>query len=403
MTKKTSLNLGLGFLAISILFTANNIFAQKPTVENVHKVLRDDAGFSATDLESLEKGEAIVKALDSKTEGEVAFAGSIKLDAPRDVVFSAFRRAVERQRAKLSKERGFFQKSPEVKDLTKLKIKDSEIRSLKSCKSGDCSWSLSTDFINRFQEGFDWEASDAEAKAKELFKQIMVENLESYLQKGDAGLMDYNDDPEPLSLANEQKSLLDGLIWINDFAPEFTSYLKDFPNGKLEGVEDLATWEKVSIAFKQVIVNSHGIFYKKDVDGVQQGLIISKQLYANHFFHSSLSLTGIISFPKETDQFETYLLFVNHTRSGALTGTTGKLLSAAVDGEAESNLTTVLKDTRKYTAFELDNEHEPEFEAETGVIGRILGSKFCIGIFILIVLVTAVIYFTGRGKKGSAS
>lgn len=384
---------------VVLVFVSSDASGQKPTVEKVKKVLTEDAGFSSSDLESLEKGNVIVKELDPNAEGEVAFVGSIKLDAPRDVVFSAFRRAVERQRAKLSKERGFFNKPAEVKDLTKLKIKNSAIRSLKNCKPRDCSWSLSSDYINRFKDDFDWDAADAEENATKLFKEIMVEHLNGYLEKGNGALMDYNDDPEPMSLSGEQESLLEGLIWINDFAPEFKEYLKEFPNGKLAGVEDLATWEKVTVAFKQVIINSHGIFYKKDDDEIPQGLIISKQVYANHFFHSSLSLTGIISFPKADDKFESYLLFVNHTRSGALTGTTGKLLSAAVDGEAENNLTTVLKDTRKYTAFELGNEDEPEFEEESGLLVRVLTSKLFIGIAILLASVIAITLLTRRGKK----
>jgi hypothetical protein len=388
-----------GALLIFFLLSTGSIWGQKPTVETVKKVLTEGAGFSSENWEALEKGELIVRELDAKTETEVSFAGAIKLDASRDVVYSAFRRAVERQRAKLSKERGFFNETPSVKDLTKLQIKDSEIRSLKNCKPGDCSWSLSSDLIKRFTEDIDWSASDADEQAKKLFKQIMVEHMTAYLQKGTSGLMDYNDDPEPLSLADEQKSLLEGLLWIDDFAPELKEYLQNYPDGKLEGVEELATWEKVRIAFKSVIINSHGTFYKKNDGDVEQGLIISKQIYANHFFHSSMSLTGIISFPKPENKFDTYLFFVNSTRAGALAGTTGKLLSAAVDGEAENNLKTVLKDTRKYTAYELGNDEELVFEEESGMFQRIFFNKFCIGIIILILIVLAIIWFTRGGEN----
>lgn len=389
----------LGTLMMSLLFGISTSFGQKPTVEKVKKVLTEGAGFSAEDWETLEKGNFIVKELDAKTDGEVSFAGAIKLEASRDVVFSAFRRAVERQRAKLSKERGFFSKPPTTKDFAKLKIKGSKIRSLKNCEPGDCNMSLSSEYIKRFTEDFDWDDPDAEKKAIKLYKETMVEHLSGYLEKGNSALMDYNDDPEPLSLADEQKSLLENLLWINDFAPEFKEYVENFPSGKLEGVEDLASWEKLNIAFKDVIINSHGIFYKKEDGDVQQGLILSRQVYANHFFHSSMSLTGIISFPKADKKFDTYLFFVNHTRSGALTGTTGKLLSAAVDGEAENNLTTVLKDTKKYTAYQLEGGEEPELEEDSGMIWRILTNRIVIAFFALILIIVAVVVFTRKGDK----
>ncbi len=85
-------------LSAIFLFTASVIFAQKPTFEQVKKVLTDGAGFFPNDLAELEKGKIIVKELKAKSDGEVAFCGAIKLDAPRDVVFAAFRRAVEKQR-----------------------------------------------------------------------------------------------------------------------------------------------------------------------------------------------------------------------------------------------------------------------------------------------------------------
>ncbi|MGI8668484.1 MAG: hypothetical protein ACR2J3_01405, partial [Aridibacter sp.] len=278
------------------LFTTSSIFAQKPTFEKVKKVLMDGAGFTKNDLAELEKGEIIVKELQTGNDGEVAFCGAIKLDAPRDVVFAAFRRAVEKQRKEVSEERGIFSNPPTLVNLKKLTIDKSEIGSLKDCKDGDCSWSLSSEMIGKFN-AIDWTAADADEKAEKLIRQIMVENTANYLKNGDSELMNYNDDPEPLILADEQKSLLDELLWIDDFAPEFKEYVREYPKKKLDGIEELTTWEKVAVGFKSVIINTHTILYEKDDDAeVPQGLSISKQIYANHYFHSSMSLTGIISF-----------------------------------------------------------------------------------------------------------
>ena len=124
------------------MFTASVVFGQKPTFEKVQRVLTDGAGFTSDDLASLEQGKIVVKELKVEGKGEVAFCGAIKLDASRDVVFAAFRRAVERQRAEVSEQRGLFRRPPSLKDLTKLTIDKSEIRNLKDCKLGDCSWSF---------------------------------------------------------------------------------------------------------------------------------------------------------------------------------------------------------------------------------------------------------------------
>ncbi len=385
------------FLFISLF--AGDISAQKITVEKVKDVLINGAKFSADDLSALEKGELVVKELEAATEGEVAFCGAIMLQAPRDVVFAAFRRAVEKQRKEVSEERGFFRKPPTVSDLKKLSIDPSDIRGLKDCRPGDCKWSLSEDLIKRVTEEIDWSASGAEEKASELIKKIMVEHLSEYLQKGDTALMTYNDDPEPLSLAEEQRSLLENLLWLDDFAPEFKEYLQNYPNGKLENVEDLPTWEKIKVVFKPVIINSHGIFYKKEEDGIPQGLILSKQIYANHYFHSSMSLTGIVSFPQADQSFKTYLFFVSHSRAGALTGTMGKLARTAVDGEAETKLTDVLKDTKRYTAYDLGSRDAIEEETESGMIKRLFTNKFFIFLIIVVLAVGVIIWMTRKSSK----
>ncbi len=378
------------------LFPANKIFGQSPTVEKVRNVLKKKAGFTPDDFERLEKGEIVVKQLESKNSGEVVFCGTIKLQASRDAVFSAFRRAVEKQRQEVSEENGVFRNPATPADLAKLSIDKSDIGSLESCKVGDCSWSLSADLIKRLAAEIDWSASGAEEKASELVKLFMVENLNNYLQKGDGALMEYNDDPEPMSLADEQKSLLAELFWLDEFAPEFKNYLQNFPNGKPGGVEDLSTWEKVPVGFKSVIINTHGIFYKKDDGGIPQGLILSKQVYANHYFHSSMSLTGIVSFPKPDNTFETYLFFDSRSRAGALSGTMGKLARTAVDGEAENKLTAVLKDTKRFTSY---SEEAAQTEPRDGFFKRLVTSKYFIFAIILVLVIGLAVWFTRKSPK----
>lgn len=80
----------------------------------------------------------------------------------------------------------------------------------------------------------------------------------------------------------------------------------------------------------------------------------------------------------------------------------GKLARVAVDGEAENKLTAVLKDTKKYTAYGLSND-EADLPAvsNTGIVQRILGNKFVIGIIALLIALGILIWFVRRGKNRS--
>lgn len=388
-----------GLVTALVYISARDVLAQDQTLEKMRKVLTEGAGFTAEDLKSLEKGEIVVKELEPQDEREVAFSGAVRIEAPRDIVFEAFRRAIEKQEKEIATERGSFSSPPDLKDLSALTITSAEINNLRTCKVGECEWSFSEDEIGRLAEEIDWSSSGSREEATELVKKILVEYTADYLKGGDSALMVYRDDPEPLSLQDEHRSLLDGLLWIDDFAPEFKDYLRSFPSGKLDGVDGFVSWSNVRIGFKPVIVATHTIFYKKIVGDVPQAFIISKQIYANHYFHSSLALTAITSLPKKGGGFNTYVFFVNHSRAGALTGTMGQLARVAVDGEAENKLTGALADTKRFTAYALGGQKEAELAASSGFFGRIFSGYSYIWLIVIGVVAAAGIYFLTRKPK----
>jgi len=393
------------FLLISLLLSAIlcsaaygpffPVSAQNDAREKVRKVLTGGAGFSSEDLQELEKGNVVVRQIDAEDPGEVAFCGAVKVEAPRDMVYDAFRRAIELQEKEIAYSRGIFSKPPVTRDLTRLDVGDSEIRGLSDCKVGDCDWSLSDKLIEKVAAEIDWSAPGSAKKADELIKKILVDYTAEYMNKGDAALMTYMDDPEPLSLQEEQRLLLGRLLWIGDFAPEFREYLEKFPAKKLEGVDDLVYWSNVRVGLKPVIIETHTIFYKKEDAGIPQGFIISKQIYANHYFHSSLALTGFISFPKDGGKFDTYVFFVSHSRAGALTGTLGQLARGAVDGEAENKLTDALEDTKRFTRYALEGREEAEMVSRRGFLATIFGRFF----YFWLILAGLAVYWFARRRK----
>jgi hypothetical protein len=79
---------------------------------------------------------------------------------------------------------------------------------------------------------------------------------------------------------------------------------------------------------------------------VRQILGVSKQLYANHYFDSSLALTALINVPITGTTSDSYLLYTNRSRADALAGSFGKLKRNLVEGEAVASLAAILLQTR---------------------------------------------------------
>jgi hypothetical protein len=75
--------------------------------------------------------------------------------------------------------------------------------------------------IRRFQKSIDWNAIDYKEQANQLFRLMIMEYVTTYLQRGDAALIEYADQNPRVPLAREQESLLTNLLYVNDTAPEF--------------------------------------------------------------------------------------------------------------------------------------------------------------------------------------
>ena len=146
---------------------------------------------------------------------------------------------------------GRFSNPPTIEDLQTLTLENRDIEDLKSCTVGDCELKMSAAMIERVRNEVDWAAPDYRVQATLLFRQMLLDYVRDYLARGDAALMEYSDDrAQGVHLDEEQRSLLDASIYFNQFAPEFTKYLRNFPRPELAGVENTAFLVQDQVRFK---------------------------------------------------------------------------------------------------------------------------------------------------------
>jgi len=325
---------------LSILFVCSQLTARTAEAD-LRKVLAQRAAFDADEIAAVERGEPVAKLLPSNDPREVAVCGVIELPSDPESALKAFQLSM-RLKAKSNLESGRFSNVPRVDDLGSLTLSDRDIADLKTCTVGDCKLKLSAVMIQRFQKTIDWNASDYREQANQLFRLMIVEYVAAYLQKGDAALIEYADQSAGLPLAREQNSLLANLLYINEAAPEFIRHLKAFPKSSVP-VERSLTWAKIDFGFKPVLIITDVFTYRSEVHGVPQVLVLSKQIYANHYFDASLSLTAAIGNQTQT---KSHLLYVNHSRASALASIFSKFKHRIVEARATEDLQNLLGQTR---------------------------------------------------------
>jgi hypothetical protein len=343
------------FAVLSLLFIYPQARAQTANPD-LRKALAERAAFDADQIAALERGEAVAKLIPSNDPREVAVCGVIEIPSDPETALKAFRLSLSLKKNSILQS-GKFTNVPRVEDLASLQLSDTDIADLKTCTVGDCKLRLSEAMIHRLQKTIDWTAVDYKEQANQLFRLMIVEYVTTYLQKGDAALIEYADQSLRVPLAREQEALLTNLLYVNETAPEFVRGLKAFPQ-TTGPVEHSLSWAKIDFGLKPVLVITDASTYRSDVDGVPRVLVLSKQIYANHYFDASLSLTAAIADQTRT---KSALLYVNHSRAGALASSFSKFKHTIVEGRATEHLRSVLGQTRLNLDVVLNNS-SPSFE-----------------------------------------
>ncbi|MFL6229030.1 MAG: hypothetical protein ACJ741_09635, partial [Pyrinomonadaceae bacterium] len=127
--------------------------------------------------------------------------------------------------------------------------------------------------------------------------------------------------------------------------------------------------------FKPVVVVEHTATYTRVRGDAAQILVATKQLYANHYLDSSLSLTLLFGAPASGGTSGTYLLYVNRSRVDMLDGLMGGVKRRVIESRVTDGLRTVLQQTKLNVETRAANRPDSELgaydEAESPT-GRLL-------------------------------
>jgi len=319
-------------LACSATITAQ----AQTTLAELQNVLQQKAAFQETDFASISRGETIVRLAPAQDKQEVAVSGLVNLRTSAEEFLRSYRESLTQKNNAAVLEIGSFSSAPALSDLQNLTLEPEDIEDLKECVVGDCQIKLSAPMIERFRREINWQAADCAQQATELYKSMLLDYVRDYRTRGEAALIEYNDKPEQVRVADEQRAI-----------DNVTGYLHDVLAGtvaksELQPVEELIVWSKIKFGLKPVIAVNHITIYKQDRELGPQVLAVSKQIYANHYFNSSLALTAFVTVAGPTS----FLVYENRSRADGLDGPFSKLKRKMVENKAVAGLKGLLTQTK---------------------------------------------------------
>ncbi len=336
--------LGLG-LGAALLVGIGSPEAQSASF--VTNLLRQQR-FSAAEVRALDAGEAVVKSLDTPVRRELAHFGVVHIDAPTDRFVDRFRDIERFERGPGIPQIGRFGMPPRPEDLASLTLPAKDVTALATCRPGDCDVKLSTAAMTRFRNHVNWSSPNAALQVHDVARAMILELVHAYQANGNAALGQYDDGGEPLPVAEEFRALLKSGNLLPLPVPGLMAYLEEYPRSQPSGAEDFLYWSTVDFGLKPTVRLNHVIIYPLAArpSGVSHVIAI-KQLYASHYFHTTLELRYLVDDERRADRPGFYLLSITRSRIDGTSGLKGSLLRPVISRRSRTAVRSYLEHLKR--------------------------------------------------------
>ena len=311
----------------AVLLLLGGIFPGAQSSSTVEQLLRGPLGFSSSDMRKLEEGSSVIRGLDTPVHEELANVGAVFVDALPGTILDRFRDVERFEKGPGIPQIGRFSDPPRLEDLQSLTFTREDIEGLRDCRPGNCDVKLPEAAMQRFRDDVDWSSGDVSEQANTVLRQMVLDLVRAYQRDGNASL-GYYDDGDPLPIADEFRALLSATDPLPTPVPTLLAYLDSYPLGRPVGAEDFFYWTVVDFGLKLTIRVNHVALYPvadRPASGVAYVIAI-KQLYASHYFHTTLELRFLMDNDRAAAQSGTSLISITRSRSDGMTGIKGFLL-----------------------------------------------------------------------------
>lgn len=336
--------LGLGLGAALLIAVASTA---APSVSFVNDLLRQQR-FSAADLRALDAGEAVVKSLDTPVRRELAHFGVVHIDAPPDRFVDRFRDIERFERGPGIPLIGRLGIPPRPEDLAALTLPAKDITALATCRPGDCDVKLSTAAMIRFRNQVNWSSPNAAQQAHDVVRALILELVHAYQANGNAALGQYDDGGDPLPVAEEFRALLTSGNLLPLPVPELVAYQEQYPRNRPSGAEDFFYWSMVDFGLKPTVRVNHVIIYPLAAgrSGVSHVIAI-KQLWASHYFQTTLELRFLVGDERRAEPPGFYLVSITRSRIDGTSGLKGSLLRPVISRRSRTAVRSYLEHLKR--------------------------------------------------------
>lgn len=273
--------------------------------------LRGEIGLTDAELGGLERGAIVAKVIDTGDRSEILSFGVTRVRTTSARALECLRDLEGRRQAPWVLQIGRLGPVPSAGDLEALTLDPREIKHLSRCRLNQCDIRLPADAIERFRTGVDWSSTYRAGRATAMFREMLLAYAASYLKGGNAVLFEYDNNDDPVRIGVSFQELLRRSGFLRDAVPDLYAFLDRFPEGRPADAEDFLYWLKEKFWLLNVLSLNHVALVNRATPAGRLVMAVSKQLYASHYYESSLGVTAFV----EGKGPGSYLIFINRARA----------------------------------------------------------------------------------------
>ena len=229
---------------------------------------------------------------------------------------------------------------PRLEDFDQFTLPDEDIVDLRTCKVGACEVKLSEPALRQIQKETNWNSPTAAADVQRSMRRLAFEYVSGYLEGGNARLAVSRDSERPTSVAAELATMIDHMPLLSEYLPGVRQFLLEFPKATLPKSTSFLYWQDAMFGLKPTIRINHVAIAQQETHVA----VVSKMLYATHYFWTAIELRVLVPDPSRGAGF--WFASVNRSRSDGLTGLIGSVIRAKVQDEAQKGMLTALRATK---------------------------------------------------------
>jgi hypothetical protein len=288
----------------------------------------------------LQTGQPVTQLLDTDPAREVAIFGAVWVQAPVGRYLAAVKdiETFEQGDNFLITKR--ISSPPRLEDFDRLSLQPDDVADLRTCKIGKCELKLDEGALTRIQKDVDWSKPGATADAERTIRKLALEYVTGYQEGGNSRLAAYRDGERPTFVGQEFAAMIDRMPFLATYLPDLRKYLLDYPKATLPNAESILYWQEVKFGLKPTVRINHLTV----ANAQAYAAVVSKMLYANHYFWTALELRILVPDPGRGEGF--WFANINRSRSDGLGGFVGSLIRGKVRGEADKGMQAALTITK---------------------------------------------------------